>query len=367
MKTNTLYLTRKIQLRINHPDAAEKKKYYDTLYNWQYNAFRSANYIFTHQFLQDNIASVFYFKEGIKLKLTSMLKDGEGVLTTSRLNTTYQVLAHYFKKQLPSDIYTGLNNRLVSDYNKGRKYYINGEKAMPNYRQNIPMPVKSRNIKTMCWDEANRNVSFTLFGIPFCTVLGRGYDDKRSLLQKIMDGRSKLCDSAIQLKGRKIFLLATFQAEPELPAATANNIAEVALSIDYPLQVKIDKHIYNIGNKEEFLHRRLAIQAAIRRAQAVVGYISGGHGKKKKFNLVTKYKDNEKNYVNHKLHLYSRRLIDLCKKHGANTILLLNQTDKHILLREKENSFLLRNWSMSGLRDKIIYKARLAGMEVIDE
>lgn len=366
MSANKYYLTRKIQLRINHPDPVEKQQLYDKLYNWQYNTFRSANYIFTHQFLQDNIASLFYFKEGVKLKLASMLKDGEGVLTTSRLNTTYQVLAHYFKNKLPSDIYTGLNNRLVNDYNRERQQYINGQKSMPNYRQDIPMPVKGRNLRSMYWDEDVKNLHFVLFGIPFCTVLGRGYDDKRGLLQRMTDARSKLCNSALQLKDRKIYLLATFEAEADKPVGS-NIIAEVNLSMDYPLQVKIEKHVYNIGNKEEFLHRRLAIQAAIKRAQAAVGYASGGHGKKKKFSLVTKYKDAEKNYIVHKLHLYSRRLIDLCKKHAVGTILLLNHTDKQASLKERENSFLLRNWNMSGLRDKIIYKARLAGMEVIDE
>lgn len=295
-----------------------------------------------------------------------MLKDGEGVLTTSRLNTTYQVLAHYFKNKLPSDIYTGLNNRLVNDYNRERQQYINGQKSMPNYRQDIPMPVKGRNLRSMYWDEDVKNLHFVLFGIPFCTVLGRGYDDKRGLLQRMTDARSKLCNSALQLKDRKIYLLATFEAEADKPVGS-NIIAEVNLSMDYPLQVKIEKHVYNIGNKEEFLHRRLAIQAAIKRAQAAVGYASGGHGKKKKFSLVTKYKDAEKNYIVHKLHLYSRRLIDLCKKHAVGTILLLNHTDKQASLKERENSFLLRNWNMSGLRDKIIYKARLAGMEVIDE
>lgn len=360
------YLTRKIQLRINHPDPHEKQQYYDLLFNWQYNAFRSANYIFTHQFLQDNIASIFYFKEAVQLKLASMLNDTDGVLTTSRQNTTYQVLAHYFKNKLPSDIYTGLNNRLVNDYNRNRQLYITGQKSLPNYRQDIPMPVKGRNLRSLYWEKETQNLRFVLFGIPFCTVLGRGYDDKRILLQKITDGRIKLCNSALQLKDRKIYLLATFETAADVPVVSAT-IAEVNLSIDYPLQVKIENHTYNIGNKEEFLHRRLAIQAAVKRAQAAVAYTAGGHGKKRKFSLLTKYKEAEKKYVIQKLHLYSRRLIDLCKKHAIATILLIRQTDKLQALKEKENSFLLRNWSMAGLRDKIVYKARLAGIEVIEE
>lgn len=367
MKNDNLFLTRRIQLRIHHPDPAQKKLYYDTLYNWQHQCFRGANYILTHQFLQDNIASLFYFKEGLQIKLASMLKDGEGVLTTSRLNTTYQVLAHYFKRQLPSDIYTGLNNRLVNEYNREREQYINGRKSLPNYRNNIPMPFKSRSIKNMCWDEEGKNVHFMLFGIPFCTILGRGYDRKRLFLQEVIEGRIKLKDSTLQLKDGRIFLLAVFQAEAEKLSGMQQAVAEVNLSVEYPLQVKIDQHRYNIGNKEEFLHRRLAIQAAIKRKQAAAAYTKGGHGKKRKFSLLEKYRDAESNYITNKLHVYSRRLIDICKKHAVSTILLVNQQKKQAALHEVENSFLLRNWSMAGLREKILYKACLAGMEVIDE
>ncbi|WP_158500264.1 hypothetical protein [Sphingobacterium sp. ML3W] len=37
------------------------------------------------------------------------------------------------------------------------------------------------------------------------------------------------------------------------------------LSVEYPITVAIDKDSYQIGNKEEFLYRRMAIQAARQR------------------------------------------------------------------------------------------------------
>lgn len=66
-----------------------------------------------------------------------------------------------------------------------------------------------------------------------------------------------------------------------------------------------------------------------------------------------------------KLHLYSRRLIDICVKHKAGTLLLINQHEKEAVAKEDE--FLLRNWSYYGLKEKIAYKAKKVGITLIIE
>ena len=52
-------------------------------------------------------------------------------------------------------------------------------------------------------------------------------------------------------------------------------------------------------------------------------------------------------------------------KHGAGTILLTNQAEKEEAA--KEDAFVLHNWSYSGLKEKIAYKAERAGIVVITE
>jgi hypothetical protein len=42
-------------------------------------------------------------------------------------------------------------------------------------------------------------------------------------------------------------------------------IAEASLSLDYPIMVLIGSKRYTIGSKDEYLYKRLAIQAAVRR------------------------------------------------------------------------------------------------------
>ena len=69
--------------------------------------------------------------------------------------------------------------------------------------------------------------------------------------------------------------------------------------------------------------------------------------------------------MHNRLHLYSKRLIELCIKHGAGTIVLSAQTEKEE--QAKEEAFILRNWSYSNLKQKIQYKATCAGISVIVE
>ena len=73
----------------------------------------------------------------------------------------------------------------------------------------------------------------------------------------------------------------------------------------------------------------------------------------------------EKTYVDTNLHLYSRRLIELCVKAQAGTLLLVNQSNKEEIAKGDE--FLLRNWSYYGLIEKIKYKAKMVGINMIIE
>jgi IS605 OrfB family transposase len=178
-------------------------------------------------------------------------------------------------------------------------------------------------------------------------------------------GDIKLCTSEFQLKDKKIFLLASFEMKKENHQLDTAMIAEASLSVDHPIVVKVGKNVYPIGTREEFLYRRLAIQAARQRIQKGSRYCRGGKGYKKKLGALERFRDKEKNYIGTKLHLYSKRLIEICIKHRAGALLLTNQAEKEE--SAKEDEFLLRNWSYFELKQKIAYKAERAGIMVIEE
>lgn len=365
MNKNVQILTRRIQLFIDTNDKDFIGQTYKTLYHWRYICFRAANYIFTHFFLQDQVKELFYLTEEAKVKLADITKDVDGILTTSRMNTTYQVLARNFKGEIPMHILGSLNMTLATTFNYERLAYIKGEKSVRNYKKDIPIPFRGTDIANLSPTENGKNFRFTLFKLPFRTYLGKDFHDKRVLLEKALQGTVKICTSSLVLDKGKIYLLAAFQQEHEINELDLGIMAEAALSVEYPIIVRIGKSRYSIGDKEEFLHRRLAIQAARQRMQKAVMFNRSGHGRKRKTKALAGFQGIEKNYITNKLHLYSRRLIDFCVKHKAGTLLLINQQEKEAVAKEDE--FLLRNWSYYGLKEKIAYKAKKVGITLIIE
>lgn len=364
METKKITLTRKIQLFINSEDAEIIKVNREKLYHWQYIGYRAANMIMSHLFVQEQIKDFFYFTEDFRVKLTHQQKDEEGVLNTSRLNTVYTVLSKHFKGEIPTEILSSLNNTLNAYFSKELATYRKGEKSLRNYKRKLPLPFRAQSIRKLQPTADGYNFNFELFQIPFRTYLGKDRD-KRILLEKVRQEKIKLCGSSLQIDSGKIFLLAVFQMEKEENQLDEGIIAEASLAINHPITVAIGKEQLIIGSKEEFLHRRLAIQAARRRLQQGATFNRGGHGRKRKMKSTEHYHQKEHNYVNYKLHMYSRRLIDLCVKNKAATLILVNQKAKEEIAHE--DNFLLQNWSYFSLKDKIAYKAAKAGIMVVCE
>lgn len=368
----TVTVTRKVQVVINSDDKAYVKETYEKLYKWQYMCFRSANYIVTHLFVQEKISEFFYMEEEARNKLVDVKKDADGILNTSRANTIYQVLSKKFKGEMPMSIAANLANNLYGTFRKERSDYFKGTKSIRNYKKGIPMPFAGSDILHLADDGSGRIFSFVLFGIPFKTYFGKDFSDKPVLFHRILTGEIQLKGSSIQLKDNKIFWLATMQIPVLSGALDENVMAEASLSMEYPIIVSIGKYKYQIGNKEEFLHRRLAIQAACQRAQKAAAGNRPGHGRKRKLKNVDHFREMERHYVDHKLHVYSRRLIDLCLKHKAASLILVDQKEKEAIAKEQSNAepaepFLLRNWSYFSLKTKIAYKADMAGIPLIEE
>jgi len=365
MEKDTMILTRKIQLLIDSEDKELIKAAKDQLYSWQRICFRAANMIMSHHFVQEQVKDFFYLTEEIKLKIADEKKEENGILKSSRQNTTYRLLSNHFKGQIPTNILSNLNNSLISYFNKEKVAYWKGEKSLRNYKKNIPLPFGAEVISKLNHTPDGRNFCFRLFQIPFRTYLGKDRSDKKILLNRVLTGTLKLRASHIQLDQGKIFLLAAIQIEKEQHHLDTSVIAEASLSIEHPLTVKIGSHEHTIGNKEEFLHRRLAIQAAIYRVKKAVTFNRGGHGRKRKRKSLEDYQHQERNYIDYKLHVYSRMLIDLCLKHEAATLILVNQELKEEIA--KDDQFLLRNWSYYSLKEKIAYKADRAGIQLVVE
>lgn len=364
MAKDTTILTRKIQIFIDCDDKEKRNEYFKTLFSWQNIVYRAANIVLTHLYIQENLKDLIYLKTDVKVILADNSKDKDGILNTSRINTTYRLLSSYFKGQIPTDILSNVNIELNKTFQSERLVYWKGERSLRNYKKDMPISFSSRSIK-LSNDEKGRDFKINLFKIPFRTYLGKDRTDKRVLLQRALVGQINICASSIKIVKGKLFLLLAIEISKKNYPLQKHIIAEASLSVEHPICVAIDRDNYQIGSKEEFLYRRMAIQSARHRLQKASTYNKGGNGRKRKLKSLDHYHEKEKNYVNNRLHLYSRKLIDICIKSQAGTLLLVNQSNKEELAKKDE--FLLRNWSYYGLIEKIKYKAKLAGIHVIIE
>lgn len=364
MANDTTILTRKIQIFIDCDDKEKRIAYFKKLFEWQDIVFRGANLVLTHQYVQENLKDLIYLQTDVKVKLADNDTDKEGILNTSRMNTTYRLLSSYFKGLIPTDILSKVNTALIKNFQSDRLEYWKGTRSLRNYKKDMPIPFSSKAVK-LSNDEHGRDFKLDLFKIPFRTYLGKDRSDKRVLLQRALVGQIKVCASSVKIVKGKIFLLLALEIPTKEHMLQEHIIAEASLSVEHPISVMVEKDNYQIGTKEEFLYRRIAIQAARHRLQKASSYNKGGKGRKRKLKSLDHYNQKEKNYVDSRLHLYSRKLIDICIKSQAGTLLLVNQSNKEEMAKEDE--FLLRNWSYYGLIEKIKYKAKMAGINVIIE
>lgn len=358
-----MILTRKIQIYVNEDDKEQKKEFLKSLYQWRDMVRKGANLIVSHKFVQDNIRDFIYIKDEIKDKfyVKNLLNEGKGM---SEQNVTYRVLSEIMKGQVPSDIYGSLNQAVGNSYKETKKDILCGNASLRSYRSNIPIPFSAKALSSLKWEEESGKFIFSLFGIPMACFLGRDRSNNKAVIERILNGSYKLCSSSIQIDDakKKIFLLLCMDVPKKENDLDKDRILFANLSVETPIIAQIDKRVFQIGNKEEFLYRRIAIQQGLRRLQSACRYNTCGKGRMQKLKALERYRDKESNYVSTKLHQYSKMLVDLAVKNKCATIILVDQSEKIELA--KKDDFLLRNWSYFGLETKIAYKAEMAGVKL---
>ena len=288
MEKSTLILTRKIQILVDLPTQEERKEALDKLYRWQNRCFKAANLIVSHLYVQEMMKDFLYLSEGVKYKLMDEKKDAKGMLENSRMSTTYRVLSDRFKGEIPMNILACLNNRLHSLYNKDSQRYWKGEASLKNFKRDMAFPFGAESISKLSYHPEKKSFCFRLFQLPFKTYLGKDFTGNKKLLEQVVNGEIKLCTSQIKIEKGKIFWLAVVEIEKENHQLKPETIAEASLSLEYPLVVKVGKSRLSIGTKEEFLYRRLAIQASRKRTQVGVAYAKSGKGRTRKLKALEK-------------------------------------------------------------------------------
>lgn len=376
-----MVITRKVEVFVCESDKDLRKSYYDKIYDIRNAAVKIANMAVSHLFALDNTMP--YLSPEDKENVTFLGVKGD---KATKRNAPYVAASEAFKGKVNLSWVPSLLQVVQKSYDEDRKRGM-WERSLRSYKSNIPVPFKACQYNKLRFAEyedgegkKQEGCFFELMTIPFQMRFGRDRSGNQLIVRRIVEGEYKMCTSSIQIIKNKMFLLLCVdipQKENKLDEkktlyAFLGQLNPIICTCDVRAAKEYDGGYkwFEIGTKEEFNYRRRQIQEACRRCQINNRYSVGGKGRRKKNQAIEHFHEKENNYVDTKLHTYSKMLIDLAVKHGCGCIVLMRETHREDEAK-KENQegdpLVLRNWSYYGLKEKIAYKAKMNGVKLIEE
>ena len=374
-----MVITRKIEVFIPEDDKALRRSYYEKLYDNRDAAVKIANMAVSHRFALDNTMP--YLTDEVKETIEYIGCKGQ---KATKQNATYVVASQAFKDK---GIYMGMIPSVLQMVDK--MYQDDRKKGMWNrslrsYKSTMPVPVKASLYHNLRFTEyvngdgkTSEGCFFEVMGIPFQMRFGRDRSGNRLIVERVISGEYKMCTSSIQVDGKKVFLLLCVDIPKKEVKLDEKKTMYAYLGVMNPIICTCDVRAakeydsgykwFEVGTKEEFNYRRRQIQEAVKRCQQNNKYSVGGKGRRKKCQAIDRWHDKEKNYVDTKLHTYSRLLVDLAVKHKCGQIVLMNQKPREDKAKEDNMNgepFVLRNWSYYGFKEKIAYKCKMCGIKL---
>lgn len=374
-----MVITRKIEVFIPEDDKALRRSYYEKLYDNRDAAVKIANMAVSHRFALDNTMP--YLTDEVKETIEYIGCKGQ---KATKQNATYVVASQAFKDK---GIYMGMIPSVLQMVDK--MYQDDRKKGMWNrslrsYKSTMPVPVKASLYHNLRFAEyvngdgkTSEGCFFEVMGIPFQMRFGRDRSGNRLIVERVISGEYKMCTSSIQVDGKKVFLLLCVDIPKKEVKLDEGKTMYAYLGVMNPIICTCDVRAakeydsgykwFEVGTKEEFNYRRRQIQEAVKRCQQNNKYSVGGKGRRKKCQAIDRWHDKEKNYVDTKLHTYSRLLVDLAVKHKCGQIVLMNQKPREDKAKEDDMNgepFVLRNWSYYGFKEKIAYKCKMYGIKL---
>lgn len=357
-----MIITRRIEI---YPAEKESWKFMRDI---NYQVWKAANRIVSEQFFNDRAV------ERLKMSNPDLsAKDIDAMFRValgysvrssnggSKQNTTFAILKDEFP-ELPSDVRSALNAQVVSVYRKELKEIYRGDRSIRNYRKDLPIPFTSKMFRLHESGE-----SFTWYGHEWKFRYGRDRSNNRLIVDRILDGTYKMCDSTFMFKKNKLFVNLVIDIPAQDVELDADVIVGVDLGINVPAYVAVNQgpHRKAIGDRDDFLAVRLRLQEQRRRLQRNLKFTNGGKGRKKKLQRLDNLEARERNMVKTMNHQISKEVVDFALKCKAATIHIEDLSGFGRTDDDAKKKFFLRNWSYFELQQFIAYKAEKHGIEVV--
>ncbi len=274
------------------------------------------------------------------------------------------------RSEIPSCIRASLTKNIYSTMKNNLYDMIRGEMSIPSYTNTAPIPINFTSLvgkegagKVFKMDEdgyyyfifPKLKVSLNLF-------FGKDRSNNKVIVERIISGEYKLCDSCVQSKDNELYLLLTYN-QPEKEQSNSNKVMGIDMGINRPVSIHILNQKfqpYQISLGEKIHYERTKLRKMRQNLQSGLKFSKGGHGRKKKIASLERLKDKEKNWSRTMNHTISKSIIDVAVKNNVGTIRMEDLTG---ITKNTKNPF-LKSWAYYQLQTDIEYKSKVEGITI---
>lgn len=265
----------------------------------------------------------------------------------------------------------------VKKFKNDSKEINRGERSIANYKRDGAFPLRKIQVKKL------EKVNGKTFTAKFSLLSNEGKKQRELksgqidvtlktgggaavILERVMNGEYKMCDSQIGKTKNKFYFIMTYQLEKDdIVILDENKIMGIDIGVNIPavLTTNFDdwyRQFVGSGKElEKFEKQVLERKRRVQHSRKWAGKGSRGHGTKTRIKAVTKIKESVANFKQTKNHNWSRYIVDEALKMGCGTIQMEDLTGI------SENSKFLKTWSYYQLQQYIDYKAKEKGIKVV--
>ena len=253
---------------------------------------------------------------------------------------------------------------------------LKGEKSIANYKRNGSFPIRKNQIKNLTKIN-NKTYTCKLSLLSNAGKKERGLKSGQievtlktgkgayELLDRIIEGTYKMCDSRITKTKNKFYLLLTYSFESKKKQLDPNRIMGIDLGVNIPAMLAVSDDKYyrqSVGSKEEVDTFRRQVESrkrSIQHQRKWCGKGSIGHGTKTRLKPLEKLSGKIARFKDTKNHCWSRYIINEAIKNDCGVIQMED------LIGIAENNTFLKTWTYDDLQQKIKDKAEEVGIKVV--
>jgi IS605 OrfB family transposase len=266
------------------------------------------------------------------------------------------------KYNIISSVRSALSDVINKTLSENKKNFLLNKISIPSFTKD-KMPVY------FVWRTSKLNVedSNYLFQISneltFKLHFGRDRSNNKSIIDKILSGEYKGCNSCITIDKNKMFLNLSFKFEPKkMESPNEDLVLGIDLGINRPVTLARSDggYVPQIEIGENMIQTRLQFQKRRKTLSRGLKFAKGGHGRDKKMKKLDSIRNKEHNCVETKNHLITRNVIKYCEETLIKTI---HMEDLSFITKDATEYF-LKSWPYYQIQQMIDYKAKELGIDV---